>query len=145
MWTVTVPPPPHHQGRAWSRRSRPKGPSGLLDLSQAMTLGLQALQGRGGAVQERTWAFGALGAVGACQARRGLEPRGGGRPSCHLAEGGLFHFTRGLCKESRRLFLIGFIFHLLGKWNISWEVTSRDQRQVSRQRESWQASEVKVT
>lgn len=48
MWTVTVPPPPHHQGRAWSRRSRPKGPSGLLDLSQAVTLGLQALQGRGG-------------------------------------------------------------------------------------------------
>lgn len=37
-----------------------------------------------------------------------------------------------LKKEYIAMFLIRTIFHLLRKWNISWEMTGLDQRQASR-------------
>lgn len=62
-----------------------------------------------------------------------LESEGQAQPFLTPGEAQVIWLTRGLCKESSLLlFLIGFVFHLLGKWDI-WEVTSRDQRQVSRQ------------
>lgn len=37
-----------------------------------------------------------------------------------------------LKKEYIAMFLIRIVFHLLRKWNISWEMTGLDQRQASR-------------
>lgn len=106
MRTVTVAP--SHQGEPQSQRPRPGGPCGRPEQSLAVTPGFQAVAGEGGcgvprrrvprplAQWEPDWPLGP-----------GTEGQGG--PFCHLAEHGLFRFTRGLCEESRRLFLIRFI------------------------------------
>lgn len=71
-------------------------------------------------------------------------PRGRGIPPAHWETPPVVSLTRAVRDEFSLLFLIGFIFHLLGKWNISWEVTRRDRRQVSKA-DDWPMSEAKVT
>lgn len=67
------------------------------------------------------------------QSPRG-NPKATAGPLCHLEETHGFALQGDSVMSPVSLFLTGFISHLLGKWNISWEVTHRDHRQVSRQR-----------